>query len=251
MEQPSGCLYFFFDFCCGLCVDHNQDKCNAMGNKTIRAASITRKVTTGIAGAFLLLFLVVHLGINLLLLRPDDGAWFRAASHFMGHNYVVKVFELVLMLAVLVHIVMGVILWFQNRRARPQRYFRPNRSDTAFMSKYMIHTGIIVFLFLVIHFMNFYFVKLGIVQPPPGIQDSHDFYSMAALLFSNVFYSVVYIIALVVLGFHLNHALQSVFQTFGLHHNKYYTLIRRVALVYAVVIAGGFIVIPLYYLFMI
>jgi len=222
-----------------------------MGNKTIRAASITRKVTIGIAGAFLLMFLLVHLGINLLLLRPDEGDWFKAASHFMGSNYLVKVFEVVLLLAILIHIAMGILLWFQNRKARPQRYFRTNRSDTAFMSKYMIHTGVIVLLFLIIHFMNFYFVKLGIVKPPPGVVDPHDFYTMAALLFSNVYYSVVYIIALVVLGIHLNHALQSVFQTFGLHHNKYYTLIRRVALVYAVVIAGGFIAIPLYYLFLI
>jgi succinate dehydrogenase / fumarate reductase cytochrome b subunit len=222
-----------------------------MGNKTIRAASITRKVTMGIAGAFLLLFLLVHLGINLLLLRPDDGEWFRAASHFMGSNYVVKIFEIVLGFTILIHIIVGVMLWFQNRLARPQRYVRTNRSDTAFMSKYMIHTGIIVFLFLVIHFMNFYFVKLGIVQPPPGIEDSHDFYTMAELLFTNVYYSVIYIIALIVLGVHLNHALQSVFQTFGLNHNKYYTLIRRVALVYAVMIAGGFILIPVYYLFLI
>jgi succinate dehydrogenase / fumarate reductase, cytochrome b subunit len=222
-----------------------------MGNKTIRAASITRKVTIGIAGAFLLMFLLVHLGINLLLLRPDEGVWFKAASHFMGSNHVVKVFEVVLLLAILIHIAMGILLWFQNRKARPQRYFRTNRSDTAFMSKYMIHTGVIVLLFLIIHFMNFYFVKLGIVKPPPGVVDQHDFYTMAALLFSNVYYSVVYIIALVVLGVHLNHALQSVFQTFGLHHNKYYTLIRRIALMYAVVIAGGFIAIPIYYLFLI
>lgn len=221
-----------------------------MSNTMIRMASIGKKVTTGIAGLFLILFLLVHLGINLLLLKPDEGAWFIAASHFMSSNYLVKIFEVVLGLAFLIHILLGVLLWFQNRMARPEKYYRTNRSDTAFMSKYMLHTGVIVAIFLGIHFMNFYFVKLGFVSPPDGV-DTHDFYRMAELLFTNTYYSVIYIIALVVLGVHLNHAFQSAFQTFGLNHNRYYTLIRRAALVYAVVVSAGFIVIPVYYLFFI
>jgi succinate dehydrogenase / fumarate reductase cytochrome b subunit len=219
-----------------------------MSTKFLRIASISKKATMGIAGLFLALFLLVHLGLNLLLLRPDGGEWFRAASHFMGSNYIVKIIEIVLILSFIIHILIGVILWFQNQVARPKRYFRTNRSDTAFMSKYMIHTGVIIFMFLIIHFMNFYFVKLGIVAPPEGI-DSHDFYTMAGLLFTNVYYSVIYIIALTVLGVHLNHALQSAFQTFGLYHNKYYVAIRRISMIYAVIVSLGFILIPLYYLF--
>ncbi len=219
-----------------------------MSSNFFRIASISKKVTMGIAGAFLILFLLVHLGLNLLLLRPDGGEWFRSASHFMGSNYIIKIIEIILMLAFLIHIMIGVILWFQNQMARPRRYFRTNRSDTAFMSKYMIHTGVIIFLFLVIHFMNFYFVKLGFVKPPPGI-NAEDFYTMAGMLFSNPYYSIIYIIALIVLGIHLNHSLQSVFQTFGLNHNKYYTTIKRVSLIYAVVVAGGFIIIPIVFLF--
>ncbi|MFO7721604.1 MAG: succinate dehydrogenase cytochrome b subunit [Bacteroidales bacterium] len=221
-----------------------------MSNNFIQFASISKKVTMGIAGLFLILFLLVHLGLNLLLLRPDGGEWFRSASHFMGSNYIVKVFEIVLILAFLIHMLMGVLLWLQNRLARPRKYFRTNRSDTAFMSKYMFHTGVVVLTFLVIHFLNFYFVKLGIVSPPEGI-DSHDFYTMAGMLFSNTTYTVIYLVALLVLGIHLNHAFQSAFQTLGLNHNKYYTLLKRAALVYAVVVAGGFMLIPFYYLFII
>ncbi len=220
-----------------------------MSNNFFQAASITRKVTMGIAGAFLILFLLVHLGINLLLLRPDDGAWYYSASHFMSSNYIIKIIEVILFLALVIHAFLGVILWFQNRFARPQRYYRTNRSATAFMSKYMIHTGVIIFLFLVIHFMNFYFVKHGIVSPPEGV-GKEDFVVMAELLFTNVYYSVIYIICLVVLGVHLNHSFQSVLQTFGMHHNKYYTAIKRTALVYSVVVSLGFIIIPLYYLFL-
>ncbi len=218
-----------------------------MNNRLLSIASIGKKVTMGIAGLFLILFLLVHLGINLTLLRPDGGEWFRAASGFMGSNYLVKIFEIVLGVALLLHMLLGAILWVENRMARPVKYYRTNRSDTSFMSKYMIHTGIVVFVFLIIHFVNFYFVKLGFVEPPPGV-DKHDFYVMAELLFTNVTYSVIYIIALIILGFHLNHALQSAFQTFGLNHNRYYTLIKQVAMVYAIIVAAGFILIPVFYL---
>lgn len=220
-----------------------------MSNTFFRLASVSKKVTMAIAGAFLILFLLVHLGINLLMLRPDGGAWFRAASHFMGNNYLVKIFEVVLGLTLLLHILLGVILWLQNRYARPVKYYRMNRSETSFMAKFMLHTGAIILLFLVIHFMNFYFVKLGLVPPPEGINDTHDFLPMAEKLFSDVYYSVIYIIAFVVLGIHLNHAFQSAFQTFGLHHSKYYTSIKRAALIYAVVVAAGFITIPVFFLF--
>lgn len=220
-----------------------------MSIRLFKTASIIKKATMGIAGGFLLLFLLVHLGLNLLLLRPDGGDWFRAASDFMGSNYIIKIIEVVLFIALLFHFITGILLWFQNRLARPVRYYRTNRSDTTFMSKYMIHTGMIILLFLIIHFFNFYFVKLGIVQPPIGAKDSHDFYTMASLLFTNPYYSAIYIVSLVALGFHLNHAFHSLFQTFGLHHNRYYNSIKAAALFYAVFISAGFISIPVYYLF--
>jgi succinate dehydrogenase / fumarate reductase cytochrome b subunit len=219
-----------------------------MSRSLFRLASISKKITMGLAGVFLLLFLLVHLGINLTLMRCDEGEWFNAASHFMGSNYVVKVFEIVLLLAFFVHILIGVLLKFQNWRARPVRYSKVNSSETAFMSKYMFHTGVIVFVFLILHFINFYFIKLGFVEPPIGI-DKHDFYQMAKLLFTDTGYSLIYIVALIVLGVHLNHAFQSAFQTFGMHHNKYYGAIKRAALIYAIIISLGFISIPVYFLF--
>ena len=129
-----------------------------------RFASVTQKITLAILGSFLMLFLLVHAGINLCLLRADGGEWFRAAAHFMGTNYIVKVFEVVLFAALLLHILLGLILQWQNWRARPVRYKVPNKSATAPGSKFMIYTGILVAIFLVIHLMNFYFVKMDWVE---------------------------------------------------------------------------------------
>ncbi len=201
-----------------------------------------------VLGLFLIVFLLVHLGINLCLLRNDGGEWFNAAANFMSTNYIVKVFEVFLFLGFIFHIVLGVIIQIQNWMARPHRYRIEGYSHTSFFSKYMIHTGIIVLIFLIIHMTNFYFVKLGLVAVPEGVEDKHDFYTMAELLFSNINYSVLYIACMVFLGFHLNHAFQSSFQTLGLNHNKYTPVIKLLGLIYSIVVPLGFCIIPISYM---
>lgn len=128
-------------------------------------ASVTKKITLAILGAFLMIFLLVHAGINLCLLRSDGGEWFRTAAHFMGTNYIVKVFEVVLFACLICHIVLGLYLQMENRRARGNiRYKISNKSKTRPGSKLMRDTGILVFIFLAIHLCDFYFVKVGLVQ---------------------------------------------------------------------------------------
>ena len=126
-----------------------------MSNTVVRYASITKKITMSIIGLFLAVFLVVHLAINLLLLNSDGGAAFAAAAEFMGTNIFIQIFEKVLFLAFILHILLGIFLWWYNRQARPVRYVKTNNSKTSPGSKFMIHTGIIVLIFLFLHFMHF------------------------------------------------------------------------------------------------
>jgi len=211
-------------------------------------SSITKKVIMALAGLFLVTFLCVHLGINLMLLKNDGGRAFSEAATFMGTNPVIKVAEIVLFAGFLLHIVFGLVVSFQNRSARPTAYARSNSSDTSFFSKYMFHTGIIVFIFLALHFCDFYLIKIGLVAPPPGIA-VHDFYSRTLLLFSTPLYSLFYIVSFIFLGIHLNHAIQSAFQTLGWNHSKYTDAVKLIGSVYSVVIAIGFSIVPVYVLF--
>jgi succinate dehydrogenase / fumarate reductase cytochrome b subunit len=128
--------------------------------------------------------------------------------------------------------------------ARPKRYKVEGFSHTSFFSKYMIHTGAIILVFLVIHFINFYFKKLGWVAPPEGVE-REDFYQMALMLFSSEFYAILYMVLMVFLGFHLHHAFQSAFQTLGLNHSKYTPFIKGLSTLYSIVVPLGFALIPL------
>jgi len=220
--------------------------------KLIHYSSLTKKFIMAFAGLFLAVFLIVHLGINLFILpvTANHVEIFEAAVHFMSLP-IIKVFEVVLFGGFIIHIIYGLIVQVQNWMARPVRYKKEGYSHTSFFSKYMIHTGIIIFIFLVMHFIHFYFVKLGFTDAPEGpmtVASKHDFYHMTVNLFSNQIYSIIYIVLIVILGFHLNHAFQSAFQSLGLNHSKYTPFIKAVGTIYSIVIPLGFIIIPVYFL---
>lgn len=221
-----------------------------MSSSFLYFSSITQKIWMALLGLFLMVFLVVHLGINLCLLRSDGGVWFTEAANFMGTNYVVKVFEVVLFGGFIFHIILGVILQVKNWMSRPVRYMVGNKSATPFLSKYMIYTGGIVLIFLVIHFMNFYFIKLGWVDSPVPLLEGGepDFYETARWLFVQPFYSFLYLVLMVVVAFHLNHAFGAAFQTLGLEHKTYTPWIHGFGTVYSIVIPLGYMIIPLYFL---
>jgi hypothetical protein len=68
----------------------------------VKLTSITKKLAMGALGAFLLIFLPAHMGMNLCIIRSDGGEWYRNVCHFMGTNYIVKIFEVVLLAIIII-----------------------------------------------------------------------------------------------------------------------------------------------------
>ena len=197
-------------------------------------SSITKKFVMALAGLFLLTFLPLHLIINLMLLKSEPGP-FNTAAHFMATFPLIKIMEIVLFGAILIHISWGIFLQIQNWLARPVGYVRNNKSETSFFSRFMIWTGATILTFLILHWFNFYFIKLGIVKGNP-----EDFYSVAHSLFKIPAYDIIYLTCFALLGFHLYHAFYSAFQTLGLNHRIWNPVVKLVALIYAIIIPAGF-----------
>jgi len=201
------------------------------------------------AGAFLMLFLVSHLTTNLLMLKQDGGEAFNAAVEFLLTNPVIKIVEYFLFAGFIIHILLGVVLEWYNKKARPVNYYVAGKSGTSAFSKFMIHTGVVIFVFLALHLYHFFFVKIGLVDVYAGAESETDFYPMVAQTLKNPVNAGIYIVAFILLGFHLKHAFQSAFQSFGLNHDKYTPAIKIIGTVYAILVAAGFTVIALYFLF--
>ena len=197
-------------------------------------SSITKKFVMALAGLFLLTFLPVHLIINLMLLKSEPGP-FNTAAHFMATFPLIKIMEVVLFAMILIHVSWGIFLQIQNWFSRPIGYVSGSKSDTSFFSRFMIWTGGTILTFLILHFFNFYFIKLGLVKGNP-----EDFYSVAHSLFKIPVYDFIYLGCFALLGFHLFHAFYSAFQTLGLNHRIWSPVIKVVAFIYAIIIPAGF-----------
>ncbi len=213
----------------------------------ILTTSIGKKLLMSLAGIFLLTFLLVHLGINLLVIIFDDPMVYNKAAHFMGTNVLIKIFEIVLFGGLLLHMIYALILQVQNWIARPKRYNKANYSNTSFFSKFMIHTAVIIMVFLVIHFIDFYFkAKFGHAAEIhiDGVT-YHDFAAEIEDKFKMLPFVIFYIAAFVFLGFHLIHGFQSAFKTLGLENKKYTPVIQFLAALYTVIIVGGYSIMPL------
>lgn len=192
--------------------------------------SITKKIFVALLGVFLSIFLLFHSAANLCILRHDGGAWYNAFCDFMGTNYVVKVFEIILLGAFLLHIVLTMWLAFTNRLARPKGYHKAQRSKTHTGSKLQIWTGILILVCLLLHFMDFYFVKLGLVD------GNLNFYEQAHEKFQIPHIAISYLIFFVVVWFHMRHGFAAMFQTLGLYNYKYGKAIEIIGIIYATVV---------------
>jgi succinate dehydrogenase / fumarate reductase, cytochrome b subunit len=207
-------------------------------------SSIGKKLVMALTGLFLALFLIVHLGGNLLLLRGDNGAAFMFYSEVMANpdNLPIRILEYGLFILLIYHIINGIRLWFLNKRSRGLAYESNNPSEnSSLFSRTMVLSGSIIFIFLVIHLRTFFFpYRIGNAE--------HDMYQGVLDAFSSPWYSGFYVIALVLLAFHLVHGVQSAFQTLGLNHNKYTPFLKGFGIFFAIAICVGFAVIPIYFL---
>ncbi len=200
--------------------------------------SIGKKVIMSLSGLFLILFLCVHLTVNLLLLVSPEA--FNAGCDFMALPFI-KVIEPVLALGFIVHIIWASILTIQNQKARPAKYAKRNQSQNCtWPSRNMYILGALVLAFLALHIATVWFnFKFG------NITDHYEFVS--TILMQPV-YGIIYIIAAIMLGLHITHGFWSAFQTIGFSNDIWRKRLECVAYFFAFLFAVGFSIIPLYFM---
>ena len=209
-------------------------------------SSIGKKFMMAVTGSFLLIFLIVHLVGNITL--------FFGASAFNAYvsaldtiKPLIRVIEVVLLAVFIIHILNGIKLWFENKRARGVTYkVNGSRDNSTVFSRTMAVTGSIILIFLVSHLATFFW-RFN-VHDPLGFATNHQYYDVVVYFFNMWWYSVLYVIAMIFLGYHLNHGFQSAFQTFGWNHNRYFPTIKKIGTIYAIIMALGFASMPLYFL---
>lgn len=214
--------------------------------------SIARKIAMALSGLFLMVFLLQHLAINFLSVIDAD--MFNEVSHFMGTNPLIQFFlQPVLLFGVLFHFIMGFALEIQNRNARPSNYaFNKPSANSSWVSRNMIISGIMILLFLGLHFYDFWIPEINVkyVQGDfSGLGANGEFRYFEELQhkFVSPVRTGIYILSFVFLALHLIHGFQSSFQSVGANHSRYTPLIKKLSNVYAIIVPLGFVVVALFH----
>ena len=207
------------------------------------SSSIGSKLLIALTGLGLFIFLIGHLSGNLLFLLGP--ATFNEYSHKLVSNPLVYVAEAGLIAIFLLHIYKTVRLYAGAKGARPVSYARKEwaggPSRKSWSSTTMIFTGVVVLAFVILHLRKF---KFGTYyETPEGIR---DLYRLQIEIFSSPGYVAFYMLAMVVIGFHLWHGVPSVAQSLGIDHPKHTPRILWIGRALALLIAGGFLILPLY-----
>lgn len=182
-------------------------------------SSIGKKILMALTGLFLISFLIVHCTINAMIFYNDGGVTFTHWAHFMATNPVIRTLEIVLIIGFLAHIIQGLVLWRQNRSARPAGYAQTKSSaNSTWYSRSMTLLGTLILMFLVIHTRNFW-IPNRMNQFIYG--EELPLYQMMLAVFQNPIEVIIYLFGCFSLFWHLLHGFKSSFQSLGLNHIKY------------------------------
>jgi succinate dehydrogenase / fumarate reductase cytochrome b subunit len=214
-------------------------------------STIALKMLMAVSGLVFVLFVLVHMYGNLKAFSGHD-AYNEYAEHIrtvgepmLPHEGLLWVIRAVLLVSLVVHVTCALVLWQRKNRARTTKYVVKKSNHSTFSSHWMRWGGIALLLFVVWHLINFTIGKVNVSGGP-----TDDPYDLLVDSFSTWWLTVVYLLAMVALAMHLRHGTWSAAQTLGLTNNA---RARRNAnvlgYVLAVVIAGGFSLVPLFVLF--
>jgi succinate dehydrogenase / fumarate reductase cytochrome b subunit len=206
-------------------------------------SSVGTKIVIGLTGLFLAIYLIIHIGGNLVVfLGPQT---FNAYSHMLTSNPLIPVIEIVLLVGFLIHIYKTVTMYLANQKARPAGYALKKRagppSRKTLASSTMIVSGLWLVAFLIIHVRTFRFGA-----HPLTAEGITDLYRIEMDALRSPLAVAFYVVSMLIVGSHLWHGSSSAFQSLGVDHPRWTPRILAAGKVFAVLIAGGFIVIALW-----
>ena len=215
------------------------------------SSPVGRKVLTGITGLGLTIFVLEHMIGNLLYFSSNENAYNEYGHKLMEWGVVLYILEIGLLSFFIYHVFLGISIYLKKRQARPENYevYRsagePGKQSVS--SRTMIVTGIILLAFVVLHLITFKFgpgVSEGYVVNVDG-EEMRDLQRLLEEKFSHATYAFGYPAIMILLGFHLRHGIWSAFQSLGANNPRISPIIYAAAGILAVLLALGFLVLPL------
>jgi succinate dehydrogenase / fumarate reductase cytochrome b subunit len=212
--------------------------------RRVFSSSVGTKMLIGATGLLLFAYLLLHLAGNLLIFAGQDT--FNEYSHTLISNPLTVPVEIGLALVFALHIYKTIVMWLANRRARGIGYEKKawagRTSRKSLASTTMIWTGLVTLVFVGIHLAQ---MKYG-AWYEIGDPTIRDLYRTELEVFASPLWVAVYVVCTILIGFHLRHGISSAFQSLGADHPVYTRHIVVIGTILAIVIGGGFAIIPIW-----
>ncbi|WP_126971417.1 succinate dehydrogenase cytochrome b subunit [Gynurincola endophyticus] len=212
-------------------------------------SSVGKKFIMGLTGISLIAFLIVHAGLNACIWANDNGEMFNTAAYFMGHTVVIRIAEIGLFAGILLHIVQGLVLVFQNQRKRTVKYAVPIKDGKSkWYSRSMGLLGTLVLLFLVMHIAHFWVpsrITHTLDEVQLGLKTGENLYARMLDVFQSPLVVILYVLGCISLCYHLMHGFQSAFRTFGVRNDRYLSILTPVGVWFSIIICATFAMMPI------
>lgn len=212
--------------------------------KQVFSTSVGKKLTMALTGIFLILFLIIHAGLNACIWAMDGGEMFNKGAHFMGSNVVPRILEIGLFAGFILHIVQAYGLTLKNKKARSVGYeVAYGNRGSKWYSRSMALLGTIILLFLIIHLSHFWYPNRS--SQGLSLEGEINLYAQMQETFSHLWVVIAYVAGCISLGYHLAHGFQSAFKTLGVHNKRYHVMLSSLGLGFSVIISLIFALMPI------
>ena len=208
-----------------------------MVNKSISIFNTTigKKLLVASTGLMVCLFLVFHLINNLIIFTGQEN-FNQLVAALEKIKPLIRIMEILLVIIFFTHIYNSLLLTIESRRSRNDSYIKLSSSSSTIYSRTMFFSGSILFIFIVTHLSTIWFNFQNI--------DDHDKYyylvTESVYGFGNIFITILYLLSMILLGFHLRHGFQSAFKTLGMQNSKFDKILNVVSIFFWFIIPLGF-----------
>lgn len=213
-------------------------------------SSIGRKLIMSVSGLFLILFLLFHLSMNVAAVFSGEA--YNMICGLLGANWYAVAATLVLAAGFVIHIIYALMLTMQNKKARGNDSYAINSrpKGVEWSSQNMLALGVVVVLFLVLHFSQFWYKMMfaelagihGDIHPQDGAAFINYYFHEGSLA---AVWTVLYLVWYVALWFHLTHGFWSAIHTLGWNNNVWMCRLECVSKWFATIICGVFAIITI------
>jgi succinate dehydrogenase / fumarate reductase cytochrome b subunit len=201
-------------------------------------STIGKKVVMALTGAILFGFLIGHMLGNLQVFLGRE-VMNHYAETLHGNLPLLWGVRILLLVSVVLHTWAAIQLTAVKAAARPVAYVKPANVQGTTGSRTMMLSGPVIALFVIGHLLH---LTTGTIHPQ--FVELHA-YENVVNAFSNPIASGLYIVAMILVGFHLSHGIWSMFQSIGFSHPRYTPLIKKFAGIFSWLLIAGFIAVPI------